>query len=76
MARWTSRHVGAHYQSTLRTNPFCPRAFDETRHNDDAQNEHDEECDFPKTDSHLFNLPCFPIFHTEIQQPTFLIRVA
>ncbi|MDE0018536.1 MAG: hypothetical protein OXU51_20295 [Candidatus Poribacteria bacterium] len=46
-------------QSALWANAFRPKAFDETRHNDDSQKEQDEECDFPKTDRHTLIRRCF-----------------
>lgn len=66
LARWTSGCVRMNCQATFWTNTFRPKSFDETRYNDDSQKDHDEECDFPKTDRHLFNLRRFSSFNTEI----------
>lgn len=59
MARWTGRYVCANYQSTLRANPFCPKAFDETRDNNNSEKKNDDERNFPETDRHTLILAVF-----------------
>ena len=59
MARWTSRCMCANYQSTRRANPLCPRAFDETRDDDNSEKKNDDERNFPETDRHTLVLAVF-----------------
>ena len=65
MARWTGRYVCANYQSTLRTNAFCPKAFDETRDNDNSEKKNDDERNFPETDRHTLIPRHFLYFNME-----------
>ena len=59
MARWAGRYVCTNYQSTRRTNPFCPRAFDEARDNNNSEKNSDDERNFPETDRHTLILAVF-----------------
>ena len=53
LARRTDLRICPDCESTFWTNPFHPKTFNETRHNDNSQKKNDKKGDFPKTDRHF-----------------------